>query len=99
MTETLISLLSIVVGILGSYSLVFFCKKFSMGLTGNTIAGVFGSIFFIKLLSRLGFDPVSIMKSGDINVLLLLINLLISLISGAVGLCLIKLIYKKMNPK
>ena len=48
MTETLISLLSILLGIVGANSTGFVFKKYSFGVVGNTIAGVFGSILLIK---------------------------------------------------
>lgn len=68
-----------------------------MGFTGNTIAGIFGSIFFIKLFSRLGFGPVAIIETGELNILLFSINMLVSLIGGAIGLYVTKRITNKMN--
>lgn len=97
MTDTLISIISIFIGILGANVLAATKKKYTMGFTGNTIAGIFGSIFFIKLFGRLGFDPLSIMKTGDVNSVLLLLNLLVSFIGGALGLLAIKLIKNKLN--
>lgn len=97
MTDTLISIISVFIGILGANVFGLINKKFTMGFTGNTIAGIFGSIFFIKLFGRLGFDPLSIMKSGDLNVMLFTINMLVSLLGGAVGLISINLIKNKLN--
>ncbi len=67
MTTTLISLISILIGIIGANTIGFVLKKYSFGIIGNTIAGVFGSVFLIKSLGRLGFDPVSITNSTNIN--------------------------------
>ena len=97
MTDTLIAIISIFIGMLGANLLGAVKKKYSMGFTGNTIAGILGSIFFIKIFGRLGFDPMSIMKSGEVNSLLFTINMLVSLLGGAIGLIATKLIIKKMN--
>ncbi|WP_117880525.1 hypothetical protein [Aureibaculum luteum] len=97
MTETLISLISIFIGIIGANSTGFFFRQYSFGVIGNTILGVFGSIFFIKFISRLGFDPIAIMRTGEVNITLFFINMFVSLTGGAVGLILTKLIIKKLN--
>ncbi|GER59367.1 hypothetical protein ULMA_14750 [Patiriisocius marinus] len=97
MTDTLISIISVFIGILGATVLGAAKKKYSFGFTGNTLAGVFGSIFFIKLFERLGFDPVSIMRTGTVNYILFTINMLVSFIGGAIGLVAIKYLEKKMN--
>lgn len=97
MTETLISLVSIIVGIIGAILTGFVYKKFSFGLIGNSIAGVFGSIFFIKSLGRLGFDPVSIMQQGNVDYVLLIINLIVSFCGGGIALILIKKLKVKMD--
>ena len=97
MTQTLISLISIFVGIIGANIAGLIFKKYSFGLIGNTIAGVFGSIFFIKSFGRLGFDPFSIMKPGTYNITLLTINILVSLFGGAIGLIAIKWLKNKMD--
>lgn len=86
MTETIISLVSILSGIIAANLAGVFFRKYNFGLAGNSIAGVFGSVFFIKSLGRLGFDPVSIMHSGSMNVALLILNLLISAAGGALAL-------------
>ena len=52
MTATLISLISIVIGIIGANLLGLFYKKYSFGLAGNTIAGVFGCIISIKFFGQ-----------------------------------------------
>lgn len=99
MTATLISLISIFIGILGANTAGFYFKKYSFGIIGNTIAGVFGSIFFIKSLGRLGFDPISILKSGNINYILFIINLMVSLFGGIAAIILAKKLKKLMNTK
>lgn len=97
MTGTLISLISIFIGIIAANLFGYVKKKYSFGFTGNTLIGVFESIFLIKSFGRLGFDPWSIMNDGDFDGLLLAINLLVSAIGGVVGLIVIKLIKNKMN--
>lgn len=99
MTATLISLISIFVGILGANTAEFAFKKYSFGIVGNTIAGVFGSIFFIKSFGRLGFDPISIIKSGNIDFKLLALNLIVSLFGGIAAIILAKKIKELMNTK
>ena len=90
MTATLISLLSILSGIIGANATGITFKKYSLDILGNTIAGVFGSILFIKSFGRLGFDPLTITSNGNINITLLIINLIVSLFGGVVGVILIK---------
>mgnify|MGYP000235520349 CR=1 FL=1 len=97
MTATLISLLSILTGIIGANILAITFKKYSFGIVGNTIAGVFGSIFFIKLFGRLGFDPFEIVKSGTINFKLLIINLTVCFLGGVIALILIKRLKTLLN--
>ncbi|MDB4292162.1 hypothetical protein N9954_02055 [Maribacter sp.] len=86
MTHTLISLLSILVGIIGANAAGFFFKKYAAGLTGNTIAGVFGSILFIKTFGNLGLNPQFILQSGAIDYTLLAGNFFISLVGGVIAL-------------
>jgi len=97
MTATLISLISILTGIIGANIAAVIFKKYSFGIVGNTIAGVFGSIFFIKSFGRLGFDPFSIIETGTINYELLIINLIVSLFGGVAAIILAKKIKKIMN--
>jgi hypothetical protein len=99
MTETLISLLSILFGIIGANSTVFIFKKYSFGIIGNTIAGVFGSVFLIKSFGRFGFNPLSIMQTGTVDSLLFTINCFVSFLGGVLGLVLVKVIGFKMNKK
>lgn len=99
MTETLISLISILIGIIGANSAGFTFKKYSFGIVGNTIAGVFGSIFLIKSFGRLGFNPQSIVHNGTFNGLLFSINCIVSFLGGVLGLIAIKLIKGKLNEK
>jgi uncharacterized membrane protein YeaQ/YmgE (transglycosylase-associated protein family) len=97
MTETLISLISILIGIIGANSTGFFFKKYSFGVVGNTIAGVFGSILLMKSFGRLGFNPQSIVQNGTFNGLLFSINCIVSFLGGVFGLIAIKLIKIKLN--
>ena len=97
MTDTLISLISILIGILGANITGYIFKKYSFGIIGNTIAGVFGSIFLIKSLGRLGFDPKSIMLLGNVNYNLFIINSIVSILGGSFALILIFKLKNKMN--
>jgi len=97
MTETLISLISIFIGIIGANITGFIFKKYSFGVIGNTIAGVFGSVFLIKAFGRLGFDPLSIMRNGIFNSLPFSINCIVSFLGGVLGLIAIKLIKIKLS--
>ncbi len=97
MTDTLISLISIVFGIIGAHISGYILKTYTLGTIGNTIAGVFGSILLIKSLGRLGFDPKSIMQLGDVHFGLLTLNLFISFIGGVIAVILIHKLKSKMN--
>lgn len=90
MTATLISLISILSGIIGANIVAVTFKKYAFGIVGNTIAGVFGSILFIKFFGRLGFDPFTIVASGNINFSLLILNVFVSFLGGVIALILIK---------
>ena len=89
MTQTLISLISISIGIIGANATAYFYKKYSFGIVGNTIAGVFGS--------RLGFDPKAIMQLGSIDYKLFAINIIVSLLGGIIAIFLIQKIKSKLN--
>ncbi|WP_282068143.1 hypothetical protein [Olleya namhaensis] len=97
MTGTLISLVSILIGIIAANIFGVFYKKYSFGFIGNTLVGVFGSIFLIKSLGRLGFDPWSIMQNESFNIPLFVVNCFVSILGGVLGLVVAKLIYKKLN--
>lgn len=97
MNETIISLLSITIGIMGANITGYIFKKFSFGLIGNTIAGVFGSIFLIKTIGRLGFDPKSIMLLDTINWSLFILNSILSFSGGGLSLIIIHKLTTSMN--
>ncbi|RUA09079.1 MAG: hypothetical protein DSY82_06365 [Flavobacteriia bacterium] len=97
MTETLIALISIVIGIIGANITGKWFTKFDLGFTGSTLAGVFGSIFLIKSVGRLGFDPVAVMQSGNVDILLLIINFTVSLIGGSIAVIFAKKLRIFMN--
>lgn len=97
MTHTLISLLSILIGIIGANSTSLFFKTYSFGLIGNTIAGVFGSALFIKSIGRLGFNPQAIMQTGTVNVNLFLINALVSFCGGLLAVILLSKLATKFK--
>jgi hypothetical protein len=97
MTGTLISLISIFIGILAANVFGYFKKQYSFGFTGNTLVGVFGSIFLIKSFGRLGFDPWTIMQNGTFHISLFIINCMVSTLGGVLGLIVVKFIYNKLN--
>lgn len=99
MTDTLISLISILIGIIGANITAYTFKKYSFGIIGNTIAGVFGSIFLIKSFGKLGFDPKSIMQLGNVNYYLFIINSVVSYFGGSIAIILISKLKNKMNNK
>ena len=89
MTDTLISIISIMIGIIGANLTGFVFKNYSHGLIGNTIAGVFGSVFLIKTFGRLGFDPISIMQFGSVDLNLFILNSIVSFFGGVIAVILI----------
>ena len=97
MTGSLISLLSVIAGIIGANIFGKLFKRYSFGITGNTIAGVFGSIIFIKSIGRLGFDANAIIESAELNIMMLTLNLFISLIGGAVAVFIASRVKNRMN--
>jgi uncharacterized membrane protein YeaQ/YmgE (transglycosylase-associated protein family) len=97
MTGTLISIISIFIGIIAANLFGFFKKKYSFGFTGNTLAGVFGCIFLIKSFGRLGFDPWSIVDNGVFHLPLFIINTIVSALGGLLCLIAIKFIQQKLN--
>lgn len=99
MTGTLISLISIFIGILGANLFGVYKTKYSFGFTGNTLTGVFGSILFIKVFGRLGFNPWYIMQNETFNNWLFFINCIVSFLGGVLGLMFLKFIYNKLNKK
>ena len=97
MTDTLISLISILIGIIGANVTGYIFKKYSFGIVGNTIAGVFGSIFLIKSFGRLGFDPNLIMALRSMNYYLFIINSVVSYFGGSIAVVLIFRLKNKIN--
>ena len=97
MTDTLISLISIMTGIFGANLTGVIFKKYSFDLVGNTIVGVFGSILMIKSFGRLGFSPISIMESGNTDWLLFFINVITSFSAGALSIVLMKKLQMKVS--
>jgi len=99
MTATLISLISIFIGIIGANLTGFVFKKYSFGSIGNTIAGVFGSIFSIKSFGRLGFDPKAIIQSGTVDYYLFTLNTMVSFFGGVIAVFIIYKIAEILNEK
>ena len=99
MTDTLISLISIFIGVIAANVFGIFSKKQYFDIVGNSMAGVFGSIFFIKALGRLGISPTDIMKTGTVNNVLLIVNLLVSIFGAIIILVSLKKINIKLNKK
>ena len=99
MTETSISLLSILIGIISANLYAYISNKKQFGFTGNTIIGVFGSIFLIKSFDRLGFAPDDIVVQGTLNILLLTINMIVSSLGGILIFILANYLHKKASSK
>lgn len=97
MTGTLISLISIFIGIIAANIFGYLKQKYSFGFTGNTLVGVFGSILLIKTFGRLGFDPWSIMNNGDFDAIPLVVNLFMSALGGIALMILAKKLYLRIN--
>ena len=97
MTETIIALLSIVIGIIATLILGQVKQKLSFGLIGNCMIGVFGSVLFNKFFARFGFDPASICANNSTNLPLLLINMLVSALGGILLLLLLNLLRGKIQ--
>ncbi len=97
MTETLLSLLSIILGIIGTLIFTKVYSKYSFGFKGNVLVGVFGSVFFIKIFNRLGLSPFEIVNENKIIVYLLILNLLISAIGGVFGILFLNKIKSYLN--
>ena len=97
MTQTIIALLSITIGIVGTNIFAYFYNKYSLEIIGNTIVGVFGSIFIIKTFGRLGFNPNSIVINGITSWHLLPINLLASVSGGILLLIIITNFKRRMD--
>lgn len=84
-------------GLIGANLLGLFVRKYSFGLIGNTIIGIFGSIFFIKTFGRLGIGPKFIMETGEVNHDLFIINIIVSVLGGVIGLMLVKTLKNKID--
>jgi len=97
MTTTLISLISILIGIISANILGLIYKKYSFNFTGNTIAGVFGSIFLIKSFGRLGFGVNHIITENQINTIPFIINIIVSIIGGIIALIMLKKLHARLN--
>lgn len=97
MTESLISLISISVGIIGALFMARLDRRYSFDLVGNTMAGVFGSILIIKSIGRLGFDPSNIMTLGRTNWSLFLLNLALSFSAGIGSVILLKKVQTRLK--
>lgn len=95
MTGTLISLISIFLGIIAANLTAFFYNKYSFGFTGNTLIGVFGSIFLIKSFGKLGFDPWAIMLNGKFHAIPFVVNVIVSCAGGVFGIILLKYLINK----
>ncbi len=97
MTETLVSLISIFMGIIGANFIHFGKKKYSIGFTANTILGVFGSIFILKTFGRLGFNPQSIVQNDVLSNFLFCINCIVSFLSGAITVVVISKLKERIE--
>lgn len=75
----------------------FYKKKYSLNTAGNTIAGVFGSVLCIKTIGRLGMDPRSIVEFGIIDNRLLILNLVVSFVSGIIFVVFLSILKSKIR--
>ncbi|MFY0600139.1 MAG: hypothetical protein JXR03_10745 [Cyclobacteriaceae bacterium] len=97
MTETSLSLINILAGIAGANIAGWVFRKYSLGITGNTISGVFGSILLSKSIGRLGVDPVSIMANGTMNVTLFSLSVLLSALGGLLSVLILGKLRKSLE--
>ncbi len=95
MNAGLIALLSISLGIFGANASRWIYKFHSFGLIGDSIIGVFGSVFVIKTIGRFGFNPAAIVANVDISIELLALNLLVSFFSGLYAVVIASRVKKK----
>lgn len=95
MTPSLLALLSITFGIIGTNLFALLYNKYSFKFIGNTIIGVFGSIFFVKMFGRLGFSIKQVVSSNHVNSLFA-INIIVSIIGGILFLILLKKVTNKL---
>ena len=99
MTHSLLVLLSIFVGIVGANFFGKLSSSNAFDIVGNTIAGVFGSILFIKSFGRMGFDPNAVLALGEFHVLLFVLNLVVSLSGGGLAIYIANKIQQRINEK
>jgi len=97
MNESLISLISILLGVISTNLYAYVKRKKYFNFTGNSILGVFGSVLFTKSLTYLGINPMNIMISGALNFKLLILNFTISIFGAILIMLLFKKIYIKIN--
>jgi len=97
MTATVIALLSIWLGIFGGLSYSLFNKNTEIYYIKRIIVGVFGSIFFIKALSKLGFTPFDILANGSISIPLLILNFTVSFLGGLVAVFVLRKVERKVG--
>ncbi len=64
MNPSLIAIIGVFIGIISAYVFGYFKNNYSVGLLGNAIIGVFGSIFFTKLIGRFGVNPFKIFQNN-----------------------------------
>lgn len=97
MTATLISLISIAIGIISANLTGFFYKKKSLGLIGNSISGVFGSIFFMKLIAKCNLNIQNIIINHKFDITLFIIIIAISIFGGCISVIVLSKLKKRMN--
>lgn len=95
MTTTLISLISIVIGIVIANLYCYLSKTTQFSFTSVTILAVFGSIFMTKLFGQLGLSPTDIVKHGNISILKLLLNFSVAGLGGVFAILIAKKILKQ----
>ena len=97
MNASLIALISIFIGVLSANIFALRFKKYNFEFIGNTIVGVFGSVFFTKVISRFGIQPFAISANSSFNINLFITYLLFSIFGAIVFLIIAKKIVNKIK--
>ncbi len=97
MNPSLIAIIGVFMGIISAYIFGYFKNNYSAGLLGNAIIGVFGSVFFTKLIGRFGVNPFKIFKNNYFNWYLFGIYVITAIFGAIFFQILIKNIISKFN--
>jgi len=89
MIPSLISIVSVFIGIIATFVFTALYKKYFISLSINVVAGVFGSIFLTKAFGRFGVNPKLIYAQSQLHINLLVYNLSLSIIGGILAIIII----------